>query len=498
MDRIMSRVFTLKPDVQHRKHIVFTGLIAFFVISFWTVQAHAGLFGLSPEQEQKLGDQEHPKVMQAYGGAIENEALAAYVRSVADKITPSVDRPGQKWTVTTLDSPIVNAFALPGGYIYITRGLLALANSEAELAGVLGHEYGHVIARHTAKRVERSNYIGIGQVLTAILTGEPQLANIAGTVGQLYLLNFSRNQEYEADSLGISYLTKSQFDPYAQAEFLDSLHAQSVFEQSINGQQQPIEFLSTHPNTANRVVQAIEEANLSQAAVQSYPRNRESYLAAIDGIIYGDSPAHGYVRGRTFSHPRIKMTFTAPQGFKMHNMPDKVVALGPNGASVQLVGGARSSGQAANSYIQSELSQQLQVGFQDLQSMTINNIPAATGYGTVQTQSGNARVRVVSYAFSEDTFFTFLMMYPPGQAAGQVNDMYEAMANSFRRLSNSEANKLKPRHIKVVKVKSGDTVAKLAARSAFDDNAEKRFRLLNDLGPNDVLKPGTRAKIIVE
>lgn len=458
--------------------------------------ALAGLFGLSPEQEQKLGAQEHPKILRAYGGEIENEALAAYVRRVADKIIPATNMPKQEWTVTTLDSPIVNAFALPGGYIYISRGLLALANSEAELAGVIGHEFGHVVARHTSQRIERSNWLGLGQLGVAIITGEPGLANLAGNVGQLYLLNFSRKQEYEADSYGISYLSKSGFDPYAQAEFLDSLHAQSQFMQSVSGQQQPIEFLSTHPNTAKRVVEAIQAADVAGQG-NTRPRNRNTFLAAIDGMTYGDSEAHGYVRGQTFSHPRMRISFTAPQGFKLQNMPDKVVATGPNNANVQFFGDKPQSGSPA-AYLRSELSQKVKVQFGEIQTMKINGLAAATGVGRANIGNGRtAPLRAVVYAFAPEEYFFFLMLYPGG-ITESLNDQYQQMANSFRKLSASEASKLKPRRIRIVTVKPGDTVAKLAAQSAFDDHDVKRFRLLNDLSANDTLQAGTKVKIVVE
>lgn len=458
--------------------------------------ASAGLFGLSPEQEQKLGAQEHPKILQAYGGEIENKALAAYVRGVAEKIIPATNMPNQKWTVTTLDSPIVNAFALPGGYIYISRGLLSLANSEAELAGVIGHEFGHVVARHTSQRIERSNWLGLGQLGVAILTGEPGLANLAGNVGQLYLLNFSRNQEYEADSYGVAYLSKSGFDPYAQAEFLDSLHAQSQFMQSVSGQQQPIEFLSTHPNTGKRVVEAIQAADVT-AHGTTRPRNRNAYLAAIDGMTYGDSEAHGYVRGQTFSHPRMRITFTAPQGFKLQNLPDKVVAVGPNNANVQFFGDKPQSGSPA-AYLRSELSQKVKVQFDNIQTMKIHGLAAATGSGRANIGNGRtAPLRAVVYAFAPEQYFFFLMLYPDGMTQS-LNDQYEQMAKSFRKLGASEAAKLKPRRIRVVTVKPGDSVTSLAAKSAFDDHNVERFRLLNDLGADESLQAGAKVKIVVE
>ncbi|MFZ5618815.1 MAG: M48 family metalloprotease, partial [Pseudomonadota bacterium] len=181
-----------------------------------------GPLGLSREQEKAIGEQQHPQILAQFGGEVEDARLKSYVEGVARRLIAAGEHPAEPIVITTLDSPVVNAFALPG-HVYVARGLLALANSEAELAGVLGHELGHVYARHTAERVSRSNVTGLGAAIVGILTGSQEGMQLANQLGQIYLLRYSRNQEYEADLIGVRALARANYDPTAQADFLNTL-----------------------------------------------------------------------------------------------------------------------------------------------------------------------------------------------------------------------------------------------------------------------------------
>ena len=450
--------------------------------------------GLSPQQEAKIGAQEHPKILAAYGGAVKNQALSSYVAGIAGRLRANSDTPNMPLTVTVLDSPIVNAFALPGGYVYTTRGLVALANSEAELAGVLGHEMGHVVARHTAKRVERANVTGLASVLAGVLLGQPQLANLANQAGQLYLLNYSRGQEYEADTFGVRYLAATGYDPYAQADFLASMGAHGNLSAKIAGQQRPPEFLSSHPSTPKRVEEAINDAKESGVPVSRNPRNRAGFLNKINNMIYGDSRAQGYVRGRTFIHPDLRFRFSVPQGYRLINTPSAVIARGPN-VNVQLAGG--SSAAAPGQYVSNDLSQALKIQLQNVQNLNVNGMSAATGTANARTQSGNVFVRVVAIKFNQNRYFNYLVTSPTNNA-NKANQDLQNIVNSFRKISAKEANSVKPRRIKVVKVRQGDTVSKLANRMRVDDYKVERFRVLNALGPNEGVRPGDSVKIVIE
>lgn len=184
--------------------------------------------------EQQAGDQNHPQILQQFGGEVQDPAIRAYVDEIGRKLVRQTEQPGAKWKFTVLDSPVVNAFALPGGYVYVTRGLIALANDEAELAGVIGHEIGHVTAAHSANRQERSTLAQLGvlgaQVAGAVagLSGPllDMLGQASGAAGQAYVASYSRTQEFEADQLGVRYLAAAGYDPSAEADFLASLQAE--------------------------------------------------------------------------------------------------------------------------------------------------------------------------------------------------------------------------------------------------------------------------------
>lgn len=246
-------------------------------------------FGLiTPAQEQQLGAQEHPKIVEAYGGRYDDGDIQRYVQDVAYRLRAVSDSPDMPLTVTVLDSPVINAMALPGGFVYVTRGLLALANSEAELAGVLAHEIGHVLERHSAERIQRSTLAGLGAAALGGVTGSDQIGSLANTLGGLYVLRYSRNQEYEADRVGVRLLAKAGYDPMAEADFLRSLDAWSALEQAASGGRGgPPEFLSSHPNTADRVEEAIREARSQGVTVRGAERNAAGYLQRIDGLAWG-------------------------------------------------------------------------------------------------------------------------------------------------------------------------------------------------------------------
>ncbi|MEO0613547.1 MAG: M48 family metalloprotease, partial [Pseudomonadota bacterium] len=293
-----------------------------------------GPLGLSPAQEKQIGLQEHPKILAAYGGEIANPEIRAYADDLTRRLLAGSAQPTADIKMTVLDSPVVNAFALPG-HVYITRGLLALANSEAELAGVIGHEIGHVFERHTAERVSRSNVTGIGAALAGILSGNAQTAEAIGQAAQLYLLSYNRNQEYEADSVGVRLLANSGYDPLAAAYFLNTLGRWSALEGQIAGRERPPEFLSTHPNSANRVREAAEQAQVIETTGRK-EINRDRYLNLIDGLLFGeDAYAQGYIQGNTFVHPEIGFAFAVPQGFQLQNSTSAVLARSQSGAQMQ-------------------------------------------------------------------------------------------------------------------------------------------------------------------
>jgi predicted Zn-dependent protease len=379
----------------------------------------------------------------------------------------------------------------------VTRQLVGLMNNEAELAGVLGHEVGHVAARHSARRqqtAQRNQLLGVlGQVLAGAVLGNTALGQlgqqIAGTAPQLATLSYSRNQELEADQLGVTYLRGAGYDPRAMATVLQSLAAQNALNAQIEGREATIpEWASTHPDPAGRVQNAVQ-----LAAGATGVTNRDTFLTRIDGLLYGDDPKQGMIEGRSFIHPEFRLAFTAPQGFYMLNGTSAVSINGDSGQA-QLTTAAY-NGNLSN-YIAGVFQrlggQQAQLQPQSLQQTTVNGIPAA--YGTARVNSGQQQVDVVvfAYEFSKSQAFHFAAITPAGQS-GVFNPMFQSM----RRISTAEAAQVVPRRIAVVTAGSRDTVATLAARMAYTDAQEQRFRVLNGLLGNETVVAGQKYKIVV-
>ncbi|MCF8708052.1 M48 family metalloprotease [Rhizorhapis sp. SPR117] len=451
--------------------------------------------------ERQQGNQEHPKIVAEFGGAYTGPQ-AAYATRVGRKIAvqSGLSADPAAFDVTLLNSSVNNAFAIPGGYVYVTRELVALMNDEAELAAVLGHEVAHVAARHSAKRqsaAQRNSILGVlGQVLVGAVAGDSPVGELLtkgiGTGAQLVTLGYSRSQETQADDLGIRYLVRAGYDPLALSTMLESLAAQNSLDQSTAGTAGSIpEWASTHPDPASRVQRAADQARATGAS--SGVRNRDTFLAAIDGMMYGDDPAQGVVVGREFLHPAMRIAFTAPQGFAIQNGASAVSISGPN-AQAQF-SSAKYSGDM-DAYIATVLrslsSNNSSIPQAPVQRTTVNGIPAA--YSSVRATSGSSQVDVTVFAYATSTSqaYHFIMLTPAGQGMGVMSQM----AQSFHRLSASQAAEIKPRYVRVVIVKRGDTLQSLSAKMVFPDHRLERFLVLNRLTASSQLTPGQKVKVI--
>lgn len=450
---------------------------------------------MSEGDELQVGRENHPKILEEFGGAAGGPELAAYVQNLGDRLAAQAERPDLTYTFTVLNSPIVNAFAVPGGYIYVTRGLLALANNEAELGGVIAHEIGHITARHSAERYSSSILAQIGLIGLGVATGSSDLVNLAGTGAQVYLQSYSRDQEFEADMLGVRYLGRSTYDPRAMSEFLASMQADARLDATIAGNPNAADqfnIMQTHPRTADRVARAVQEAGQVPADAIV---NRDVYLAQIDGLLYGDDPSQGFIKGRRFAHPQMKIEFTVPQGFVLHNSADAVVAQGPQGSQIIFDAAPQGfNGDMAN-YISGVWAKN--VGLDSLERAQINGMEAATATAQINTKQGAAFVRLVAIRAGSGAIYRFLAV-APRNAAQSFDAGFRSTAASFRRLTDAEAAALKPMRIRIVAVQPGDSIASLASRMPFEDYREERFRVLNGLDANEGLVAGQRVKLIVE
>ncbi|MCP5432842.1 MAG: M48 family metalloprotease [Alphaproteobacteria bacterium] len=464
------------------------------------------LAGLSPAQEAKIGADEHPKVLEAYGGAYESGTIGAFAAVTAGHLISNTELAGAPFRITVLNSPVVNAFALPGGYVYVTRGLMALANSEEEFAGVLAHEIGHVVRRHAAQRMDAAQTVGIlgtlGTIGALILGGESagQLAqSLIGALGQGYILKYSREQEYEADRVGVTYLARTGYDPYAMATFLGQMDKMSALEAKIAGQQYDpnrVDYFSTHPNTQDRARQAVQQALSTGVGQQQRPRRVESYLALLDGAVFGDSREQGLVRNGTFYHPDLHFAFKVPKGWRLQNAPEAIVLAGPSSTVVQFDGGKVRSAGDMGRYVQSWGSE-LKVPISNIERYSVNGMPAATGTSNVTYQNRATQLRLVAIDFGGNQIYRFLILVPRS-AVSSMNPTLQSLTSSFRRLSASEAANVKPFHIQIHTVRSGDTVASLSARMAMSEFRDDWFRVLNDIEAGAPLQAGRKVKLVVE
>jgi predicted Zn-dependent protease len=457
---------------------------------------------VSEKQEAQLGAEEHPKILAEFGGAYtEKPNINAYVNQIGQQVAEHAERKDVTYTFTVLNSDEINAFALPGGYVYVTRGLVALANNEAELAGVLGHEIGHVNARHTAERMGQQQTVSVlstlGVAAATILGGDTlgQLASGAAQQGgEIYLGQYSQSQEFEADSLGVRYIAKTGYDPQAMATFLDSLDQDTHLEAKEAGTPEAADAYSmtqSHPRTPDRVQRAIAEANIP---VANPALNRDRFLGQIDGMIWGSDPREGVIRGSTFIHPGLHFAFDAPKGMKIANAPDAVLA-GSNTAAMKFDFADPAPTGALADYVASGWQEGAKV--QNVQSFQVNGMEAATGLAEGSVNDTQVIVRLVAIRKSGQEVYRFLFAAIPDTFEA-MDKRFMASAKSFREISPQDAAAYQPRHIQVVTVQPGDTVASLSRRMQTEDAPAEWFRVINHLPSNAELQAGQKVKLIVQ
>ncbi|MES2783514.1 MAG: M48 family metalloprotease [Pseudomonadota bacterium] len=454
-------------------------------------------------KEKAEGAKFHSEILKEFGGPMQSPQTA-YVVRVGKNIAmqSGLGNAQSDFNVTLLNSSVNNAFALPGGYVYITRQLVALTNSEAEMAGVLGHEVGHTAARHSEKRKSNSTLAGLlgmgGSILGSVLGNSGGLLGAlggglkqyAGPLAQVFTLKYSRSQEEEADDYGIRYLSKAGYDPSALSSMLNSLALQTSVDTRVAGlANNPVpEWASTHPDPARRVSRA---ASRSKSYPASTFRNADAHLAAIDGMLYGDDPAQGVVEGQEFLHPELKMKFTAPNGFGIQNSSEAVTINGNSGKAMFTAGAFDGN---RNNYIANALKavsgENASIPVGEIRRTTVNNIPAFYSNSVVNTQQGQRLVTVFAYEWAPNMAYHFVTI-----TASNANP-FDRMFSSMARLTNVQAAAVKPRKLRVVTAGLRDTVASLSARMAYTSLQTERFMALNGLSSNARVRPGQKLKIV--
>ena len=448
-------------------------------------------------QDVAEAQREHSQMVQELGGA-ETGPRAAYVQSVGQRVAAfsGVAQPVQAFHFTTLNSAVENAFSVPGGYVYITRQLMGLMDDESQLAFALGHEVGHIAANHAHIREQyaRRNPLGVfGQLVGAIFG--PGLTNVISARAKLDTLSFSREQEYQADDLGIRYMIAAGYDPAGSAGILAALSRNTALEARIQGRtnRQTPEWASTHPLSENRMQVALQEARQT-GRMGTGIRNRNSFLSELEGMYVDDDPAQGVIEGPTFTHPDLRIQFTVPTGYLMSNGTYAVTVAGSAGKA-QFSGG-RYNGPIDQYILRvfQELTRgQMQLNIPPPQRTVINGMAVQYTTARFNSQSGPVDVSVVAYQWDPQRIYHFVMLTPGGYGIGP----FIPMVNSLRRISAQEAAAIRPRIIHIETVRPGDTIQSLAGRMAYRQFKLERFLSLNGLAPNSALSPGQKVKLVV-
>ena len=452
--------------------------------------------GFSEIEEIQVGVKNHPKIVAFFGGEYRSTQLKAYVNSIGQLLASASERRNLKWRFTVLNSDTVNAFAMPGGFVYVTRGLLALADNEAQLASVLAHEIGHVTALHHARRFGQSLIANVG-VLTAGIIGGRQIERFSQLGTTTLLQRFSRENEFESDELGIRYTARVGYNPAAMAQFLLKLRAHSQLTVKRHGEDtgsvDQFNYLSTHPAPLSRVYRAKVLAN--SVFVKRPMTERSIYLKKIDGILYGSDLDQGVIQDRNFIHPRLLIRFRVPKGFSMFNTNEAVYAFGSAKSRIIFDRDNRNYKLSMKAYLQNVWAGGQTIN--DLEPIKVNSLEAATGTTRINTRDGLVDVRLVAYRVTNNEIYRFRFLTAPNQTPRQSIG-FRQTTYSFRQLLPSEAKKLSPLQLQIVKVQKGDNVRNMALRMPYSAYPIERFEVLNGISRSDKLRVGQKLKIIIQ
>jgi predicted Zn-dependent protease len=435
---------------------------------------------------------ERKRLVQLFGGEYSAPTTERFLNDILTRLAPASQAPAEPYRVTILNSPIVNAFALPSGDIFVTRGLLALANDSSEIAAVMAHEIAHVTAQHAAKRAEKEKTAALfARVSTAVLD-RPEEGQEQEAKGKLGLAQFSRQQEFEADQIGIKTIGQAGYDPYAASRFLGSLGRWTALRASLLGENANVgkpDMMSTHPSTPERVAQAVVEAR-QIGAPGIGDSGRGAYLAAISGISFGDDPSEGLVRGPRFVHPKLGFAFAAPEGFVLENESAALIGVGEGGAqALRLDSVDVDPSTGLDTTIASGWIDGLKTA--SVETIKIDDLQGATAVAQgVQWSFRLGAVRMGPKVYR--------LIFAARALTPAIDARFRASINSFHRLSAQEVASAHPQRLDIVEAGQSDTPDTMAHRMAIADRPLEHFLLLNGLEAGAVLKVGARYKIVVE
>lgn len=443
---------------------------------------------ISEGQEIEMGKQTDAEVASQYG-LYDDPALAAYVSKLGLALAAKTQRPGLPYRFTVLDSPVVNAFAVPGGSVYVTRGILALMGSEAELAAVLGHELGHVNARHSVRRMSQQMLAQIGLAAGSVISEDfAKYAGLAGTGIQVLFLKYSRDDERQADSLGVDYSRLAGYDPADMAATFTALEKLG----DLSGGRSLPGFLSTHPLSSERIknVQA-----MLKPEDRALARKPEAYLRAVENMIYGDDPRQGFVEGSAFHHPQMRIEFAVPSGWKVDNTPSRVTLVSgdQNGG---LIFQAEKSADSPEDFGRKKAADISNSGGQLLgeNRTTINGLACFEQTYTV-TQENQAPVRLGRSYIKKGEWIFVVSALSSAEGFQKYEPDFRRVVGSFREMTDTSLLNRAPKRLALVKANGSDSLQTIFKRAGLAEAAWPPFAIMNGLDLNAVPPSGKLVKV---
>ena len=444
---------------------------------------------LTESDEIKMGQQADKEIVQMYG-VYEDAKLSAYLDNMGQKMALISHRPHLKYEFKVMDSPVINAFAVPGGYVYITRGILAYLNNEAELAGVVGHEIGHITARHSAKKYSEAQIAQLGLGVGSMISDD--FASIVGLAAQglgLLFLKFSRDDERQSDVLGVDYATKVEYDAREMANFFTTLDKMQK-----NGKQGGIpDWFSTHPNPASRVGDVRNEAISAQkkAGKNQFIINRDEYLAMVDGLIFGENPRQGFVDKENFYHPDLQFYFPVPAGWQLTNLPSQVqmVSADKKGLMLFTLATENSPAAASKSFIEKS---KVQVAAE--KRMVVNNLDAYQVYSEVK--DGATSTRIQSLFIEKNGKVYVFHGFADRSNFDSLQPAFSATMNGFQTLKDKSILNVKPDHMVIKKAGRNGTMRQVLSALGVAEKDIEETALINGRGLEEKIDSQSRIKII--
>jgi predicted Zn-dependent protease len=470
--------------------------LGLFGMLLWTascavnpVSGQRELMLISEKEEIQLGGQTDADVVRQFG-IYDDKKLNAYVNDLGQRMGKVSHRPRLAYHFKVLDVSVVNAFAVPGGYVYFTRGILASLNSEAELAGVMGHEIGHITARHSAQQISRAQLAQMGMAVGGLISPEFRaLSGLAGMGVQMLFLKFSRDNERQADDLGVEYASKVGYDAAQMANFFETLERMNPHsdKSGLPG------WFSTHPNPEDReeMVRVRSREWQQKLGKKDQKVGRNAYLSHLDGLVFGEDPRQGYVDDGMFYHPQLRFQFPVPRDWKVNNTPSLVQMAPKQGGTAILlsVTPGTSPRQAAINFAEKSRASVIKYD-----AKTVNGLSAYRLVSDIATQGGV--LRVMSYFIAKDNYIYVFHGLSTPQSYEAHARLFESTMSQFRPLTDRNRINVRPDRMRIRTAKRADTMGNVLRSLGVPEKERKDIALLNGKSLNDPIPPNTMIKVV--